>query len=86
MSEAIKLLQQAEDDGIVIGLKDVTNDFMDGVVRPLDIDVLLKRHPDTFNLFLAVMIDFASDFAGWENPWSYFQIAGTSATLICANE
>ena len=64
MSEAINLLEQAESDGMVIGLKDVTKDFMDGVVPQLDIDVLLKRHPDTFNLFLAVMIDFTADSAG----------------------
>ncbi|MCJ1396693.1 hypothetical protein MMC18_009585 [Xylographa bjoerkii] len=76
MSEAIKLLEQAEADGMVVGLKDVTEDFMDGVVPRLDIDVILKRHPDTFNLFLAVMVDFAADSAGWEDPWSYFQIAG----------
>ena len=62
-------LNQAQRDGVVIGLKDVA-----GVVPRLDVDQLLLQEPDTFNLFLLALQNLqqedTSDIMG------YYQIAG----------
>lgn len=49
-------LNQAQQDGVVLGLKNVA-----GVAQRLDIDVLLKTQPDAFNLFCLALIDLMSD-------------------------
>jgi len=41
-------VRRAQDKGVVVGLKEATNE----VRKRVDVDVLLKDEPDTFNLFL----------------------------------
>ena len=53
-----------------------------GVVPRLDIDVLLKQHPDTFNLFLLALRELQQEKPGqnpplWQDKMSYYQLAGT---------
>ncbi|KAL8787253.1 MAG: hypothetical protein Q9195_007863 [Heterodermia aff. obscurata] len=43
-------LKQAHEDGVVLGLKEVT-----GLLPRLDVDVMLTTQPDTFNLFLLAL-------------------------------
>ena len=54
-----------------------------GVVQRLDIDVLLKQQPDTFNLFLLALRELQQEKPGqnsplWQDKMSYFQLAGTT--------
>lgn len=49
-------LNQAQKDGVVLGLKGVA-----GVAQRMDIDKLLHDLPDTFNLFCLALIDLMSD-------------------------
>ena len=64
-------LLNAQKNGVVIGLGGVT-----GVVARLDIDELLLKKPDTFNLFLLALRDLQED-PDTTKPMGYFQIAGT---------
>jgi tyrosinase len=49
-------LNKAQQDGVVLGLKNVA-----GVVQRMDIDKLLHDLPDTFNLFCLALIDLMND-------------------------
>ncbi|KAK8060693.1 Tyrosinase [Apiospora saccharicola] len=48
--DAIQAIKEATDAGIVKGLKDIS-----GVKPRLDIDVMIKTQPDTFNLFILAL-------------------------------
>ena len=75
------ILDQAHDQGAVVGLRDVA-----GVAPRLDIDVLLLKHPDTFNLLLIALMELKAEALPWKiddgfkvdkaNKMSYFQLAG----------
>lgn len=65
-------LDQAQRDGVVIGLKDVA-----GVVSRRDIDWLLLNEPDTFNLFL-IALQRLQDEPDSSKIMGYYQIAGKS--------
>ncbi|MCJ1439065.1 hypothetical protein MMC27_008456 [Xylographa pallens] len=78
----MSILDQAHEDGVVVGLRDVT-----GSVAPrLDIDVLLLKHPDTFNLLLIALMELKAEAVPWKiddafkvdkaHKMSYFQLAG----------
>ena len=49
-------INQAQKDGVVLGLKAVA-----GVAQRMDIDKLLHDLPDTFNLFCLALIDLMND-------------------------
>lgn len=76
MSELLKTwrgwddLLNAQQNGVVLGLGGVS-----GVVARLDIDELLLKKPDTFNLFLLALRDLQDD-PDTTKPMGYFQIAG----------
>ncbi len=69
-------LLDAQKNGVVIGLKGVT-----GVVERLDIDELLLKKPDTFNLFLLALRNLQED-TETTDPMGYFQIAGSFETCF----
>lgn len=60
-------LETAQDDGVVIGLKSLSN-----VEQRLEIDELLVKHPDVFNLFLLALERLQQD----QSKMGYFKIAG----------
>ncbi|KAJ4248373.1 hypothetical protein NW762_012703 [Fusarium torreyae] len=74
-------LNQAHQQGVVLGLRDVA-----GVGERLDIDVMLMKQPDTFNLFLIALMELQGKRVPWkidpdysftsEDIMSWFQIAG----------
>lgn len=68
-------LIDAQKKGVVIGLRGVT-----GVVERLDIDELLLKKPDTFNLFLLALRDLQED-PNTKEKMGYFQIAGSFETF-----
>lgn len=63
-------LQQAQNDGVVIGLKNAA-----GVVDRLDIDQLLLKHPNAFNLFCLALSELMND-PDSTKIMGYFQVAG----------
>lgn len=75
MSELLKTWQgwddllEAQQNGVVLGLGGVS-----GVIARLDIDELLLKKPDTFNLFLLALRDLQED-PDTTKPMGYFQIA-----------
>jgi tyrosinase len=69
-------LNQAQKDGVVVGLKDVA-----GVVPRLDVDQLLLQEPDTFNLFLLALQSLQEDDSS--NIMGYYQIAGIVYISVC---
>lgn len=76
-------LEEAHKDGLVVGLKDVN-----GVKERLDIDILLLKHPDTFNLLVMALKEIKGEEVPWkidpdfmvrkEDKMSYYQMAGKS--------
>ena len=70
-------LKQAQKDGVVLGLKNVS-----GIIPRVDIDVLLSEQPDTFNLFLLALealqshVDPKTEEELKQDKMGYFQIAG----------
>lgn len=62
-------LEDQHKKGIVVGLKDIA-----GTAHRLDVDVLLKRHAKTFNLFL-IALQRLKDMKK-SDIMSYYQIAG----------
>lgn len=80
-------LDDAYQKGLVVGLRDVA-----GVVPRLDIDELLLKHPDTFNLLLIALKELKGEVVPWQvpaefkitkdNKLSFFQIAGTYDQVI----
>ena len=65
-------LDEAQKQGIVIGLNDVTGE----VRERLDIDELLLRHPKTFNLYLLALADLQDEAKSNADKMGFFQIAG----------
>lgn len=73
-------LDEAYQKGLVVGLRD------SGVVPRLDIDELLLKHPETFNLLLIALKELKGEDVPWQipsdfkiaetNKLSFFQIAG----------
>lgn len=82
-------LNQAHKDGVVLGLKEVAQ-----VTPRQDIDVLLRYHPDTFNLLLIALLELKGQDVPWTIPddfkvtasdkLSYYQIAGKTSQLDIA--
>lgn len=64
-------LRQAQENGIVIGLKGVSSE----PVLRRDIDDLIVNYPDTFNLFLLALSELQRD-EQVNNKMGYQQIAG----------
>lgn len=77
-------LNKAHDDGVVLGLADVA-----GVAQRLDIDVMLLKQPDTFNLFIIALLELQGRQVPWKvdpgytftsaDKISFFQLAGALA-------
>ena len=76
---ALKELQDAHKHGILLGLKGVS-----GIKERLDIDVLLVKHPQTFNLFLLALDKIQNDPDDSNLKMSYFQLAGKFLLLELA--
>lgn len=64
-------LRQAQEDGVVIGLKGLSS----APVLRRDIDDLIVNYSDTFNLFLLALSDLQKD-EQVNNKMGYQQIAG----------
>lgn len=63
--------------GVVFGLGAMNNDE----IRPrVDIDVMISKQPDTFNLFLLALLDLQAD----TSKLGYFSLAGKSLNVIPA--
>ena len=60
-------LEEAQKQGVVIGLKDVS-----GTRLRLDIDEFLITQPDTFNLFILAIKDLHND----SSKMGWFEVAG----------
>lgn len=71
----MEALKQAQKDGVLIGLKDVS-----GLQPRLDIDVLLMKKPDTFNLFILALSELQKP-ENTRDPMGYFQLAGSSGAI-----
>lgn len=77
----MSVLDEAYQKGLVVGLRDVA-----GIVPRLDIDELLLKHPDTFNLLVIALKELKGEDVPWQvpsdfkitkdNKFSFFQIAG----------
>lgn len=65
-------LDEAQAQGIVLGLNEVTGEVRDR----LDIDELLLRHPETFNLYLLALADLQNEVTSNKDKMGWFQIAG----------
>lgn len=62
-------LNTANAKGLVIGIQGA------GVVPRLDIDVLLSKEPDCFNLFVLALRELQTE-KSWKDKMSFFQMAG----------
>ncbi len=61
--------------GVVVGVGALNNDE----VRPrLDIDVMIAKQPDTFNLFLLALIELKAD----TSKLGFFALAGKSSMIL----
>lgn len=65
-------LDEAQEQGIVLGLNEVTGE----VRERLDVDELLLRHPKTFNLYLLALADLQNEATSNKDKMGWFQIAG----------
>ena len=65
-------LDEAQEQGIVLGLNEVTGE----VRERLDIDELLLRHPKTFNLYLLALANLQNEATSNKDKMGWFQIAG----------
>lgn len=66
-------LSEAQNDGIVIGLRSVS-----GVYPRREIDDLVKNEPDMFNLFVLAMESLQHD----ETKMGFFQVSGQSTAPL----
>lgn len=65
-------IESAQEDGVVVGLKDIS-----GVQPRLEIDDLMVNHPDVFNLFILALQQIMQDESnGAQNKMNYFEVAG----------
>ena len=64
-------LKDAQKDGIVIGLKNIS-----GVLERREIDKVLLKEPDVFNLYLLALERLQEDKEGKQDKMGYFQVAG----------
>lgn len=75
------ILDIAHGDGLVVGLEGVS-----GVLPRTEIDVLLLKHPNIFNLLLIALMELKGEEVPWEidknfkvtkaDKMSYYQLAG----------
>lgn len=72
-------LDDAQKQGIVIGLKGVTNESRDR----LDVDELLLKYPKTFNLFLLALVELQDEAKSNNDKMGWFQIAGRAIISFC---
>lgn len=80
---AMEKLNEAHKNGIVIGLKDFSSD----PVPRMDIDDMILKFPEMFNLLVIALLELMVVDVPWDIPeeyrttkkdkFSYFQIAGT---------
>ncbi|KAF2235210.1 hypothetical protein EV356DRAFT_500824 [Viridothelium virens] len=70
-------LLQAQQRGVVVGLKGVANG---SPVSRLDIDELLVKKPDAFNLFLLALDDLQNE-KNTKEKMGYYQVAGIAHPL-----
>lgn len=73
--DAIAALKDAQEKGIVLGLANLGL----GAVERMDVDVLLSKYPDTFNLYLLALDELAH---GNKDKMAYYEIAGKSSEII----
>jgi tyrosinase len=70
-------LNTAINKGLVTGLPGF------GIVPRQDIDVLLLKEPDSFNLFVLALRELQAEKAGqppqWQDKMSFYQLAGEFA-------
>jgi len=71
------LLEKAQKEGTIIGLDKVTGQTVDR----LDLDELLFKEPDAFNIFLIALQNLQKDEI-WTEKFSFFQVAG----IDCASK
>jgi len=69
--KAMQALEDAQDKGVVLGLDGLGL----GPVERLDIDVLMQKYPDTFNLYLLALEEMSKKTN--DHKMSYYEIAGT---------
>jgi len=67
------VLEQAQKEGRVIGLKDVTK----RALNRTDIDLMVKNQPDTFNLYLLALEDMQDEKLSQGDKMNWFEISGT---------
>jgi len=70
--EEVSKLKEAQKQGIVLGLNEVTGEVRDR----LDVDELLLLHPKTFNLYLLALAYLQDEANSNKDKMGYFQIAG----------
>jgi len=63
------------DAGVVFGIGAMNNDE---VRLRVDIDVMISKQPDTFNLLILALIDLKAD----PSKLGYFQLAGKSSKVV----
>jgi len=67
------VLEQAQKEGRVIGLKDVTK----RALNRTDIDLMVKNQPDTFNLYLRALEYMQDEKLSQGYKMNWFEISGT---------
>ncbi|RPA75533.1 Di-copper centre-containing protein [Ascobolus immersus RN42] len=68
--KAIKQLESAQERGVILGL-----DILGlGAVERMDVDVLLSKYPDTFNLYILALEEISKQDN--KDKMSYYEIAG----------
>ena len=70
-----KKLEEAHAKHLVVGIADSA-----GVAPRQDIDVLLDKNPQTFNLLLIALYELQND-KNTKDPMGYFQIAGNNERI-----
>lgn len=66
----MEALQKAQRDGVVLGLK-----ALGPAEERLDVDVLLAKYPDTFNLYI-LALEALQDVRN-KDKMGYFEVAGS---------
>ena len=72
------ILEQAQKEGRVVGLKDVTKK----VLNRADIDLMVKNQPDTFNLYLLALEFMQDEKMSQGDKMNWFDISGTPSHTV----
>jgi hypothetical protein len=74
------VIRNAQKNGVVVGLKGVS---LNGPVERMEVDDLLFKRPDTFNLFLLALDELQND-KHTNDIMGFYQVAGNpGAMLLC---